>query len=231
MDIKNQIELELYFSDHFDTILFPVLADFYLKKNDLKRARKVCDIGFNYHKNDVSGWYIYSQIEKKEGNLKKAEKALEHVLLYSKEHLAAAEMLCEIQTVLGRATNRLLKSWQNVLKIDPNNQTALGFINKFQVKKDKLENKIIKPKNNYENPKSINKSNLIKELTVEKPSIPLKISPKLATFTLVSVLKNQGLFDQALNVLDSLEQKGESVDSINIEREVIKTLIKKSSKV
>ena len=25
MDLKNQIELELYFADHFDTILFPVL--------------------------------------------------------------------------------------------------------------------------------------------------------------------------------------------------------------
>ena len=235
MDIKNQIELELYFSDHFDTILFPVLADFYLKKNDLKRARKVCDIGFNYHKNDVSGWYIYSQIEKKEGNLKEAETALEHVLLYSKDHLAAAEMLCEVQTVLGRATNRLLKSWQNVLKIDPTNQTASDFVNKFQVKKDKLDNKIIKQKNNYEKSKPINtpvlKSNLIKELAIEKSSTPLNISPKLATFTLVSVLKNQGLFDQALNVLDSLEQKGESVDSINIEREIIKTLIKKSRKV
>ena len=23
MDLKNQIELELYFADHFDTILFP----------------------------------------------------------------------------------------------------------------------------------------------------------------------------------------------------------------
>ena len=90
-------------------------------------------------------------------------------------------------------------------------------------------------KNNYEKSKPINtpvlKSNLIKELAIEKSSTPLDISPKLATFTLVSVLKNQGLFDQALNVLDSLEQKGESVDSINIEREIIKTLIKKSSKV
>ena len=45
MNLKNQIELELYFADHFDTILFPVLAELYLNQNDLKRARKVCDIG------------------------------------------------------------------------------------------------------------------------------------------------------------------------------------------
>ncbi len=233
MDIKNQIELELYFSDHFDTILFPVLANFYLKKNDLKRARKVCDIGFNYHKNDISGWYIYAQIEKKEGNLKKAEKALERVLLFSKSHLAAAEMLCEVQTVLGRASSRLLKSWQSVLKLDPSNQIALSFIDKFRLKENKKENKPIDEKAFQNISANLNvelTSQPNKESVLDKSSMPLKISPKLATFTLVSVLKNQGLFDQALNVLDSLEEKGESVDSINIEREIIYTLIKKSKK-
>ena len=45
-----------------------------------------------------------------------------------------------------------------------------------------------------------------------------------------SVLKNQGLFDQALDVLDHLEKKGENTESINIEREIIQTLIKKSNK-
>ena len=110
LDINNQIELELYFSEHFDTILFPVLAEMYLKNKDLKRARKVCDIGFNYHENDISGWFVYAKIEKAEGNLKGVEKALEKVLLYSNNHIVAAEMLCEVQTVLGRAPNRILKS-------------------------------------------------------------------------------------------------------------------------
>ena len=36
MDLNSQVELEIYFADHFDTILFPVLADMYLKQNDLK---------------------------------------------------------------------------------------------------------------------------------------------------------------------------------------------------
>ena len=77
MDINNQIELELYFSEHFDTILFPVLAEMYLKSNDLKRARKVCDIGFNYHENDISGWFVYAKIEKAAGNLKEVQKGYE----------------------------------------------------------------------------------------------------------------------------------------------------------
>jgi tetratricopeptide (TPR) repeat protein len=235
MDFKNQIELELYFSDHFDTILFPVLADIYLKKNDLKRARKVCDIGLNYHKNDVSGWFIYSKIEKAEGHLKEAEKALEKVLLYSNNHLDAAEMLCEVQTILGRASNRLLKSWQYVLKINPNNEIALRFIDKFNSKSNNNGKKVLKLKK-VKVPEIIPQKSFTPRLEgIEKTigegiSEPLKISSRLATFTLVSVLKNQGLFDEALNVLDSLEKKGENLESITFEREIIKTLIKKSNK-
>ena len=96
MDLKNQIELELYFADHFDTILFPVLANIYLDQGDLKRARKVCDIGLGYHHNDPAGRFTLAQIEKEDGNLIEVEKELEHVLLYSEDHLNAAMMLCEI---------------------------------------------------------------------------------------------------------------------------------------
>ena len=70
----------------------------------------------------------------------------------------------------------------------------------------------------------------IEETIGEGISEPLKISSRLATFTLVSVLNTQGLFDEALNVLDSLEKKGENLESITFEREIIKTLIKKSKK-
>ena len=128
MNFNNQIELELYFADHFDTILFPVLADMYLEQGDLKRARKVCDIGLKHQKNNSAGLFILAQVEKAEGNYKETEKALERVLLYTHDHLAAAEMLCEIQTVLGRASNRLLKSWKHVLALYPENKTAQNFI-------------------------------------------------------------------------------------------------------
>ena len=49
---------------------------------------------------------------------------------------------------------------------------------------------------------------------------------RLATFTLVNVLKNQALFYQALEVLDLLEQKGEDPDMIRLERNSVKELIK-----
>ena len=59
---------------------------------------------------------------------------------------------------------------------------------------------------------------------------PLQVSSRLATFTLVSVLKNQGLFTQALDVLDALEEKGENLESISVERDTIRTLIDRSKK-
>ena len=82
MDFNNQIELELYFADHFDTILFPLLANLYLEQDDLKRARKVCQIGLRHHENNAEGLFTLAKIEKAEGNLRDVEKYLEKVLLY-----------------------------------------------------------------------------------------------------------------------------------------------------
>ena len=40
MDITNQTELELYFADHFDTVLFPVLADMYRAKQTMLEQKE-----------------------------------------------------------------------------------------------------------------------------------------------------------------------------------------------
>ena len=236
MNLKNQIELELYFADHFDTILFPVLADMYLEQDDLKRARKVCDIGLKHHKNNSAGLFILAQVEKADGNLKETEKALERVLLYTHDHLAAAEMLCEIQTVLGRASNRLLKSWKHVLALNPDHQTAQNFISKVEgvdiTPKPKTSMKpqgstTVKPIQKEEPP--VKNRPVAHPVSIE-PKEPLKVSSRLATFTLVAVLKNQGLFEQALDVLDALVEKGENLESISLERDTIHTLIQNSKK-
>ncbi len=232
MDFKNQIELELYFADHFDTIIFPVLADLYFKKDDLVRARKVCDIGLKYHENNSAGLFILAQIEKSEGNLKKSEKLLEKVLLFNHHHFAAAEMLCEIQTVLGRATKRLLRSWKHVYSLDSAHSTARDFINKVGEPNDNsskiLVEKQIKANSDLELKGSETITQENSDLSSNTPhdiSDPMKVSPRLATFTYVSVLKNQGLFSQALEVLKLLEEKGESLEAISLERDTIQALI------
>ena len=225
MDLKNQIELELYFADHFDTILFPVLADIYLNQEDYRRARKVCNIGLGYHENDAAGRFVLAKVEKAEGNLKDAEKELKHVLKYSPDNIDAAIMYCEIQTVLGRSPSRLLSSWKKVLALDPSNQIAREFIAK--VESPKVENK-----KNKTTSKKASKRSTPKKVTkkVNENTDSLNVSVRLATFTLVNVLKNQALFYQALEVLDLLEQKGEDPDMIRLERDSVKALIKTSEK-
>ena len=224
MDLKNQIELELYFADHFDTILFPVLADIYLSQEDYRRARKVCNIGLGYHENDAAGRFVLAQVEKAEGNLKEAEKELKHVLKYSPDNIHAAIMFCEIQTVLDRSPSRLLNSWKKVLILDPTNQTAKEFIDKVESSNEEKKQKQKPPKSKAKNLVAKAKKNS------SETSESLNVSVRLATFTLVNVLKNQALFYQALEVLDLLEQKGEDPDMIRLERDAVKELIKTSEK-
>jgi len=232
MELTNQIQLELYFADHFDTILYSVLADIYLNQEDLKRARRVCEIGLRHHENDPAGLFVLAQVEKFEGNLKETEVLLEKVLLYNEDHLAAAELLCEIQTVLGRAQTKLLRSWQHVSKLDPDNQIAEDFIKK--VKGGKLKKSLEPLKTNYDNKSQASKKNKNKtsqKTVIEKSTNPLNVSTRLATFTLVAVLKNQGLFEQALDVLEILDQKGDNKKKVQQERRLIQTLIKNSREV
>ena len=224
MDLKNQIELELYFADHFDTILFPVLADIYLSQEDYRRARKVCNIGLGYHENDAAGRFVLAQVEKAEGNLKEAEKQLKHVQKYSPDNIHAAIMFCEVQTVLDRSPSRLLTAWKKVLILDPSNQIAKEFIDKVE-----SSNQEKKQKKKSSNSK-VKKSLAITKKKSSETSESLNVSVRLATFTLVNVLKNQALFYQALEVLDLLEQKGEDPDLIRLERDSVKELIKTSEK-
>ena len=54
MNLTNLTELELYFADHFDTVLFPVLAEIYQDKGEYDRAKRVCEIGLEHHPNSTT---------------------------------------------------------------------------------------------------------------------------------------------------------------------------------
>ena len=58
-----------------------------------------------------------------------------------------------------------------------------------------------------------------------QPHEPLKIDPKLATFTLATIYKVQGLFVEALEVLNMLEDKGSDQERIDDERDAIRNLM------
>ena len=203
MDINNQTELELYFADHFDTVLFPVLADIYQSKADYVRAKRVCEIGLEHHPESVDGQFILSQAEMALGNLNVAEKLLKKLLEKIPSHQPAAAALPVLQEQLGRSKNTLTDSWKRAKDVDPSNEFASDFLS---------------PKSSKKNKK---KEVIPADIMIEKASI----SPRLATFTLVHVLKGQELYQRALDVLDILEQKGENKKQIEAERKSIQSLI------
>lgn len=92
----------------------------------------------------------------------------------------------------------------------------------YQLKKPKPKKKKAKTLSSSKIPdipkKDKAKKPLPKDLSVEG----VAISPRLATMTLVNVLKGQGLYHQALDVLDILEEKGEDKKRIDVERKSIR---------
>jgi len=206
MNLTNLTELELYFANHFDTVLFPVLAEIYQSKSDYKRAKRVCEIGLEHHPNSIDGQFILSQAELGLGNLDNAEKWMKRVLVQIPDHTSAATSLPMVQEQLGRSTRTLTISWNSAQRINPDNKYAIDYLS---AKKGNLKKK------------KGSKLEIPSKKSSEK-QLPTDISSRLATFTLVNVLKAQGLYHKALDVLDILAEKGADQKRIESERETIK---------
>jgi len=264
MDLKNKAELEKYFANHFDTVLFPVLADIYKTEGDLNRAKKVCEIGLEYHPNNVEGLFILAEINQLGGNLMVAEKLLKNVMAIEPFHYRAALNLAKIQLKLKRAPDSIAKLWRKIAKINPTHPDAKAFLKLSLKQKSELSEKkeITKLKKTNIKKSAVDKLKQKLEATPEKrvapvetshtitqdeeeiigpkpPSIEpqkiseeelqsLDISPRMATFTMVNVLKKQKLYQQAMAVLKMLEEKGADSALLNQERQNLQKLITES---
>ncbi|NHZ85480.1 MAG: hypothetical protein GWP19_06325 [Planctomycetia bacterium] len=264
MNLKNKAELEKYFADHFDTVLFPVLADIYKTEGDLNRARKVCEIGLEYHPNNADGSFVLAEINQLEDNLIMAEKLLKNVLTIEPQHYRAALNLAKIQIKLNRSPDSIAKLWRRIAKINPTHPDAKIFLKQPLKQKSELSEKkeIAEPvKSKVDNDEVNKQTQKLETTTIEKdvstrvsqkrtqdeeklsapkpPSIKpqkireeelqsLDISPRMATFTMVNVLKKQKLYQQALTVLTMLEKKGADSALINQERQNLQRLIKEN---
>ena len=214
IDLKNKTALEFHFADHFDTALFPVLADIYLQTGDLRRAKKVCEIGLGYTPNNKDGLYTLAKVHLVGGNLKNAENVLKTLLTNKLFHLQGIILLAHIQVELNRSSGTIKSTWERVLEIDPHHLEATKTLKQLKKGPKSTSIKKEKPFGKRGTPKG----SRIREEHLESFSI----SPKLATFTLVKVLENQGLYFQALHVLDVLSKKGGNLKKISQEKNRIK---------
>ncbi|MFC1527375.1 tetratricopeptide repeat protein [Candidatus Neomarinimicrobiota bacterium] len=264
MNLKNKTELEKYFANHFDTVLFPVLADIYKTEGDLSRAKKVCEIGLEYHPNNVDGTFVLAEINLLAGDLINAEKLLKNVMAVEPLHYGAAINLAKIQLKLKRAPASIAKLWQIIAEINPTHPEAKAFLiqpisQEDEPDKEKEIAEIKKPTNKNSEVKKLkqkigtaseiidtpidapqktaqNEENIlgpkppsIKPQKISEEELQsLDISPRMATFTMVNVLKKQKLYQQAIVVLSMLEEKGADSALINQERKNLQKLIKEN---
>ncbi len=206
MDLNSRTALELHFAEQFDTVLFPVLANHYLISGDLDRAVKVCEIGLEYHPENADGLFILGKAQQALEDYVNAEKSFKSALKNSTVHLQAALALVNVQIELKRAETSVIKTWELISKWDPGNDKAQAEI--FNATTQKIGTKSKK--------KSVN--NLAHKREIDN----VDISSRLATFTMVAVLRNQGLHFQALQVLGMLEEKGDDPQRIALERKSIR---------
>lgn len=174
MDFNNRTELEQYFAKNFDTILFPVLADNYLNDGDLHRARKVCEIGMEYHPNHVEGLFVLANIASKEGNLQDAEQHLSSLISQEPQHYRGAVLLALVQESLRRASQTIDNNWRRVIRINPLDKDAQNYFKEsFKTAKSTQPEKIFQPTDTAE----VEKNNE-PEVTQKQKEVPRRIVPE-----------------------------------------------------
>ena len=198
--------LEQQFADNFSSDVFTQLVDAYIEVGNFVQARKVCEIGLSYHPNHTEGLFLLAQICMGEKDLEGAEKLLQVLLVLDQKHIQAAHLLVAVQERLNRPPHILRRGWEHLLTLDPDNDQAKVFLKRLGGKIPELERPSEKPEST-------------------PPVGAGGMKSRMATFTLVAVLKDQGLYHQALEVIEVLEKKGSDPERINMEREAINHLI------
>ena len=209
MDCKFDLpELESIFSNNFSSHVYAILAEEYLKQNDLSRAYTVAKIGQENYPDDLVGKYILAKIYLLKNKIKKATHLLEEILRTFPLHLNARKLLIEI---FKKQNDAKELDYQIV-------QLQRYFPNQAALKDNKTE-----PEIDSEDVPS-NKEGVV-EVSPKKSD--LSFNKNMATFTFVDILIAQKHFSDALKVLDILDKKGRSADRITIKRSEIEEKMEK----
>ena len=205
IDINNKKDLEKIFADNFATPVFPMLAEMYLKENDLRRADLVCSIGLKNSPHNINGQFMHALVLIEQKEFVTAKKLLKKIIVLNPLHLNAKYNLLHIAHIEKQKPLTLYNLSRDILKIDPNYQPAINFVEAYL----KTNNKIQK-----------NKSGPDKQ--VHSIDESFDINKNVASLTLALILKSQGHFIHALDVLNLLDQNKQEVQK---EISTIKSLI------
>ena len=211
MDYKfNLSQLESVFSNNFSSYIYSVLADQYLKNNDLGRAYTVAKIGQEHHPDDIAGKYILAKVYLLKNKIKKTQKLLEQILDVFPLHLNARKLLIEVskkQNDSERLDHHILE----LQKYFPNEAN-------FQAKSSLSSEKSVDKESNASDV-SVQEN---KDKIDKKEKTNIAVNDNMATFTFVDILISQKHFSNALGVLKILEKNGRDKNRINQKRDEIK---------
>ena len=188
VDLNNKKVLEKLFADDFASPVFPVLAEMYLQENDLRRASIVCSIGLKNSPHNVNGQYVQALVLIEETDYKNAKKILTQIVLQNPLHLNSLIHLLAIAHNNKNSITTLYRLANKILLIDPGYDPALSVVQEYQ---------------SLANTKQQTKK-AVKKITIEAP---FDINKNIASITLASILKSQGHYNQALDVLNLLDKK------------------------
>ena len=222
IDLNAKIALEHHFADHFDSPVFPVLANIYFENGDMPRARKVCEIGLEHRPKSPEGKFILAKIELIDSNLTKAEKYLKEILETSHIHLNAMRLLVEVQTELGRSVKTIGTTVNKIVDIFSDDEESLDWLEKNKEELADSDEDI-----STETKKTISESHKpqnVKSLGTQENG--LVIDSRMATMTLARVFKRQKNYSQAMAVLEIMKTKGGEIKKIEKEQDEINKLIK-----
>jgi len=227
IDINNITELEHAFTEDFGTPIFPVLANHYLKNKEMKRSRKVCEIGLEHSPHNADGKFILAKLNLYENKLINGEQLLKQVVNENPVHINGLRILIEVMRSLNRSSNTISKYVNRILNVLPDDEDSLALLASIEnspvpvAEPIHIEGAEI----NIENPPSPQKETKAK-LTVCPPEDRVfDVGVSMATFTMVRVLKSQKHYRQALVVLGRLEEKGANVKRVNTERAELEKLL------
>jgi tetratricopeptide (TPR) repeat protein len=191
-------QLEQIFSQNLQSPLFSILADCYYQKRLYSHAKKVCKIGLKYNPQSIEGQYVLAKILLIQGEMKRAEKILQDIVLNNPYQLNAILLLIETMEQLKRSKNSIGHYIQTAsLFYDNNKQIKKYFKDSEKVHKIK---KTIKPHSKN----------------------TLHISPKLATQTMYKLLLSQKKYIDAYALLKIMNKQSKNQKFVINEMKKIK---------
>ena len=227
ININYKTALEGVFAEDFGSPYYPVLANLYLQEGDLRRAKKVCEVGLKHDSSNVDGKFILAKVAMAENKLTVAEKWLKQVVDENTANFNALRLLISLKIQLGRNPKTIQTYISSLLQFLPHDNECIKWLNEINTLKSAES-----PTNTDIVSESPPDNNLSNSAPIKSPSPKeqYEIVESMATLTMVQVLKSQKHYHQALSVLDVLKSNGRDSDQIAKEKNDIQKLLKNSIK-